>query len=132
MLPLHFPWSPCLARALLHGHLGSERCLRVLCPLQATVVMWKILQVPHVPLMVRMFFPRLFVHLLLQVFFSTMDTPEEVNKFWKGCQEQHGFAASPNRFSIPVLLSLPCAQGMSQCSQHDLSFVLHTGLQWRP
>ena len=124
--------SPCLTQALPHRHLGTERCLWVLCPLQATVVMWKILQVPCVPHTVMMFFPRLFVHLLLQVLISTLDTPEEIDKFWKGCQEDHGFAASPNRFSIPVLLSLPCPQGRSQCSQHDLSFVLHTGLQWRP
>ena len=67
------------------------------------MVIWKILQVPSVPRMVMMFFPRLFVHLLFQVFFSTMDTPEEVDKFWKGCQEEHGFPASPNRFPIPVL-----------------------------
>ena len=123
--------SPCLTQALLHGRLSSERGLWVLCPFQATVVMWKILHVPCIPPGSE-HFTRLFVHLLLQVFFSTLDTPEELKKFWKGCQEEHGFAASPNRFSIPVLLSLPCPQGRSQCSQHDLSFVLHTGLQWRP
>ncbi|XP_005062065.1 PREDICTED: maestro heat-like repeat-containing protein family member 9 [Ficedula albicollis] len=49
--------------------------------LAATVVMWKILQVPFVPYIVISFFPRLFVHLLFQVFFSTLDTPEEVDEF---------------------------------------------------
>ncbi|XP_032942570.1 uncharacterized protein LOC117011328 isoform X2 [Catharus ustulatus] len=55
-----------------------------------------------------MFFPCLFVHLLLQVLVSTLDTPEEIDKFWKGCQEEHGFAASPNRFAVEILKSLLC------------------------
>nr|XP_041569373.1 uncharacterized protein LOC115492332 isoform X2 [Taeniopygia guttata] len=57
--------------------------------------------------MVTVYFPRLFVHLLFQVLFSTLDMPEEVDTFWEGCQQQHGLATSPNRCSIPVLLSLP-------------------------
>ncbi|XP_056372208.1 uncharacterized protein LOC130266983, partial [Oenanthe melanoleuca] len=74
----------------------------------ATVVMWKILQVPYVPHVVTLDFTRLFVHLLFQVFFSTLDMPEEVDKFWKGCQQQHGLAARPNRFAVQTLKSLLC------------------------
>ncbi|XP_064256689.1 maestro heat-like repeat-containing protein family member 9 [Passer domesticus] len=76
--------------------------------LAATVVMWKILQVPCVPHMVTVYFPRLFVHLLFQVFFTTLDMPEEVDTFWKGCQEQYDLAASPNRFAVRTLKSLLC------------------------
>ncbi|KAL9820651.1 maestro heat-like repeat-containing protein family member 7 [Geothlypis trichas] len=76
--------------------------------LAATVVMWKILQVPCVPHMVTVYFPRLFVHLLSQVFFSTLDVPEEVDAFWKGCQEEYGLATSPNRFAVRTLKSLLC------------------------
>ncbi|CAN8180839.1 unnamed protein product [Coccothraustes coccothraustes] len=76
--------------------------------LAAAVVMWKILQMPCVPHMVTVYFPRLFVHLLFQVLFSTLDMPEEVDTFWKGCQEQHGLATSPNRFAAQTLKSLLC------------------------
>ena len=124
--------SPSHARALPHGHLGSERCLGVVCPLQATLVMWKILQVPCVPHVVTVYLPRLFVHLLFQVFFSTVEMPEKVENLWRACQEQHGLATDPHRCSMPVLLSLPCPQGRSQCPQRDPGFALHTGLQCRP
>ncbi|XP_056371700.1 maestro heat-like repeat-containing protein family member 7 [Oenanthe melanoleuca] len=76
--------------------------------LAATVVMWKILQVPDVPHVVMKSLPHVFVHLLFQVLFSTLDTPMEVNKFWKECQKQHGLAASPNRFAVQTLKSLLC------------------------
>ena len=96
------------------------------------MVMWKILQVPCWPHLMVIYFPLLFVHLLFQVFFSTVAMPDEVESLWKGCQEEHGLTTSPNRFSIPVLLSLPRPQGRSQCSQRDLSFALHTGWQCGP
>nr|XP_041576911.1 maestro heat-like repeat-containing protein family member 6 [Taeniopygia guttata] len=76
--------------------------------LAATVVIWKILQMPCVPHMVTVYFPHLFVHLLFQVLFSTLDMPEEVDTFWKGCQQQHGLATSPNRFAVQTLKSLLC------------------------
>ncbi|XP_030825651.1 uncharacterized protein LOC115916079, partial [Camarhynchus parvulus] len=76
--------------------------------LAATVVMWKMLQEPPVPRVVRSYFPRLFVHLLFQVFFSTEEMPEEVNTFWKECLEEHGLATSPNRFAVHTLKSLLC------------------------
>ncbi|XP_023802798.1 LOW QUALITY PROTEIN: uncharacterized protein LOC111944273, partial [Cyanistes caeruleus] len=76
--------------------------------LAATVVMWKILQVPCWPEALTVYFPQLFVHLLLQVFFSTEQMPEEGWNFWKRCQEEHGFATSPNRFAVQTLKSLLC------------------------
>ncbi|OWK49518.1 hypothetical protein RLOC_00008039 [Lonchura striata] len=76
--------------------------------LAATVVMWKLLQLPCVPHMVTVYLPHLFVHLLFQVFFSTLDMPEEVDTFWKGCQQQYGLATSPNRFAVQTLKSLLC------------------------
>ncbi|XP_064252154.1 uncharacterized protein LOC135284530 [Passer domesticus] len=45
---------------------------------EATLVMWKVLQVPCIPRIMKVYFPHLFVHLLFQVFFSTLDMPEEV------------------------------------------------------
>ncbi|XP_053838364.1 uncharacterized protein LOC128809958 [Vidua macroura] len=76
--------------------------------LAATVVMWKILQEPCVPRIATAYLPRLFVHLLFQVFFSTEEMPKKVLTFWKGCQEQHGLATSPNRFAVRTLKSLLC------------------------
>nr|XP_041569287.1 uncharacterized protein LOC121469036 isoform X4 [Taeniopygia guttata] len=113
VLPLRC--SPCVSPglslpywALPHGHLGTERCLGLLCPLQATVVMWKILQLPCVPHVVTVCFPCLFVHLLFQVLFSTLDMPEEVDTFWKGCQQQHGLATNPSSFAEQTLKALLC------------------------
>ncbi|XP_068052835.1 maestro heat-like repeat-containing protein family member 7 [Anomalospiza imberbis] len=78
--------------------------------LAATVVMWKILQEPCVSHIVKVHSSRVLVHLLFQVFFSTEETPEEVDTFWKGCQEQHGLATSPNRFAVRTLKSLLCLE----------------------
>ncbi|OWK49557.1 hypothetical protein RLOC_00013629, partial [Lonchura striata] len=96
-----------------------------LCPLQATVVMWKILQVPCVPHIVTMYFPRLFVHLLFQVLFSTLDNPEEVDTFWKGCQQQYGLTTSPNRFAVQALKSLLC-----QMQHEDVVVAMERKCGW--
>ncbi|XP_056352623.1 maestro heat-like repeat-containing protein family member 6 [Oenanthe melanoleuca] len=90
--------------------------------LAATVVMWKILQEPCIPQIVTLYCTRLFVHLLFQAYFSTLDTPEEVDKFWKECQQQHGFDASPNRFAVQTLKSLLCRrqyEGVVTAVEHN-------------
>ncbi|XP_023801707.1 uncharacterized protein LOC111942877 isoform X2 [Cyanistes caeruleus] len=92
--------------------------------LAATVVMWKFLQVPCVPRVVNVYFPRLFVHLLFQVFFSTLDISEDLNAFWKGCQEQHGLATSPSRFAVQTLKSLLCQM---RCNEVVLSMERKCG-----
>nr|XP_041569114.1 uncharacterized protein LOC115492413 isoform X2 [Taeniopygia guttata] len=94
-------------------------------PKQATVVMWKILQLPCVPQMVTVYFPRLFVHLLFQVFFSTLDMPEEVDTFWKGCQQQHGLATNPSRFAVRTLKSLLC-----QMQHEDVVVAMERKCGW--
>ncbi|XP_023803430.1 maestro heat-like repeat-containing protein family member 7, partial [Cyanistes caeruleus] len=76
--------------------------------LAATVVMWKFLRMPCIPCVLNVYFPRLFVHLVFQVLFSTLEMPQEVDTFWKACQEQHGLAISPNRFAVQILKSLLC------------------------
>nr|XP_041576829.1 uncharacterized protein LOC121471077 [Taeniopygia guttata] len=91
-----------------HSTCTSDGDHTAVLALAATVVMWKILQLPCVPQMVTVYFPRLFVHLLFQVLFSTLDVPEEVDTFWKGCQQQYGLATSPSRFAVQTLKSLLC------------------------
>ncbi|XP_064250258.1 uncharacterized protein LOC135283405 isoform X2 [Passer domesticus] len=93
--------------------------------LAATVVMWKILNVPCVPHVVTVYFPRLFVHLLFQVFFSTVDMPEEVDTFWTGCQQQYGLAISPNRFAVRTLKSLLC-----QMQHEDVVVAMERKCGW--
>ncbi|XP_064257048.1 uncharacterized protein LOC135287760 [Passer domesticus] len=72
------PYSPIFqskTSAALLDMLVEEDCYH---PKQATLVMWKVLQVPCIPRIMKVYFPHLFVHLLFQVFFSTLDMPEEV------------------------------------------------------
>ncbi|OWK54959.1 hypothetical protein RLOC_00001888 [Lonchura striata] len=77
------------------------------------------------------FAPQLLVALVVQICDSTANTSEEVDAFWKQCQEEHHLNTNPSRCSIPALPCLPCLQGRRQRSQHDLGFALHTGLQCR-
>ncbi|XP_041891282.1 maestro heat-like repeat-containing protein family member 7 isoform X2 [Corvus kubaryi] len=78
--------------------------------LAATVVMWKILQVSCCPRVVtpRVFFPRLFVHLLSQVFFSTVEMTEKVDNLWRLCREEHDLPTEPSRFAVQTLKVLLC------------------------
>ncbi|XP_031971217.1 uncharacterized protein LOC116446882 isoform X2 [Corvus moneduloides] len=78
--------------------------------LAATVVMWKILQVPCVPQAVTVYLPRLFVHLLFQVFFSTGEMPEEVDDLWRVCRKEHGLPTNPSRFALQTLRALLCLE----------------------
>nr|XP_041569241.1 maestro heat-like repeat-containing protein family member 6 [Taeniopygia guttata] len=93
--------------------------------LAATVLMWKILQLPCVPHMVTVYLPHLLVHLLFQVLFSTLDVPEEVNTFWKGCQQQYGLDTSPNRFAVQTLKSLLC-----QMQHEDVVVAMERKCGW--
>lgn len=87
--------------------LGTECCLWVVYPLQVTRVLWEILRLPWCPEPFMEYAPHLLVALLYQVFISTEEMPEEIDTFWKKCQEEHDLPTSGNRCSIPVLLSLP-------------------------
>nr|XP_032601055.2 uncharacterized protein LOC116807173 isoform X1 [Taeniopygia guttata]XP_041568721.1 uncharacterized protein LOC116807173 isoform X1 [Taeniopygia guttata]XP_041568722.1 uncharacterized protein LOC116807173 isoform X1 [Taeniopygia guttata]XP_041568723.1 uncharacterized protein LOC116807173 isoform X1 [Taeniopygia guttata] len=91
-----------------HSTCTSDGDHTAVLALAATVVMWKILQLPCVPHVVTVCFPCLFVHLLFQVLFSTLDMPEEVDTFWKGCQQQHGLATNPSSFAEQTLKALLC------------------------
>nr|XP_041569022.1 uncharacterized protein LOC121468883 [Taeniopygia guttata] len=108
-----------------HSTCTSDGDHTAVLALAATVVMWKILQLPCVPQMVTVYFPRLFVHLLFQVFFSTLDMPEEVDTFWKGCQQQHGLASNPSRFAVRTLKSLLC-----QMQHEDVVVAMERKCGW--
>ncbi|XP_053803458.1 maestro heat-like repeat-containing protein family member 6 isoform X2 [Vidua chalybeata] len=74
--------------------------------LAATRVVWEILRLPWCPAPFMEYSPRLLVALLFQVFVSTLDMPEEVNTFWKECQEQLNLPTSINRFAVQTVRAL--------------------------
>lgn len=85
------PW------ALPHGHPGTERCLGLLL-LQATLVIWVIVQVPQCHEAMILYSSRLFVALLFHVVITTQQMPpEEVDTFWRACQEEHRLPTNYNR-----------------------------------
>lgn len=96
--------------------------------LQATRALWEIIHLPQGPEVLIMYFPRLFVALLFQVFSSTEQMPVEVKAFWRRCQHKHCLPTNPKRCSILALPSPQCPWIWGQDSWHDLGFALHTDL----
>ena len=89
--------SPCVSpRALPQGQLGTERCLGLLL-LQATLALWVIVQVPRCHEAMNLYSSRTFVALLSHVAITTQQMPEEVDLFWRACQEEHRLPTNPNR-----------------------------------
>nr|XP_041569040.1 maestro heat-like repeat-containing protein family member 6 [Taeniopygia guttata] len=76
--------------------------------LAATVTMWRVFNLTWCPPVVQVYFPKLLLRLLFQAYISTLDMPEEVDTFWKRCQEQHDLAAHPNSFALQTLKALLC------------------------
>ncbi|XP_027487917.1 maestro heat-like repeat-containing protein family member 6, partial [Corapipo altera] len=76
--------------------------------LAATLALWMIVQEPQCPGPLMDYSPHLLVDLLLQVFLSTEQTSEEVDTFWRGCQEQHDLPTEPNRFAVLAMKALLC------------------------
>ncbi|XP_066427155.1 maestro heat-like repeat-containing protein family member 7 [Molothrus aeneus] len=76
--------------------------------LAATVALWRVFNLAWRSPVVLEYFSNLFLHLLFQAYISMQDMPEEVETFWKGCQEQHGLSANPNSFALQTLKALLC------------------------
>ncbi|XP_027766440.1 maestro heat-like repeat-containing protein family member 7 [Empidonax traillii] len=76
--------------------------------LAATLALRLIIQEPKCQDAVFNYVPHLLVALLIQISMSTDQMPEEVNAFWRGCQEEHGLPANPNRFAVQTLKALLC------------------------
>ncbi|CAN8201051.1 unnamed protein product [Coccothraustes coccothraustes] len=90
----------------LHGVSTSDGDKTHVFALAATRVVWEILRLPWCPAPFMEYSPRLLVALLFQVFVSTLDMPEEVNSFWKECQEELSLPTSPNRFAVQTVKAL--------------------------
>ncbi|KAJ7397504.1 hypothetical protein BTVI_134867 [Pitangus sulphuratus] len=74
--------------------------------LAATVALWKILQMLVCTCTLKTCFPKLFVHLLFQVFFSTVHMLEEVDTFWRECQKQGSLPTNANSFAVLTIKTL--------------------------
>ncbi|CAN8201135.1 unnamed protein product [Coccothraustes coccothraustes] len=74
--------------------------------LAATRAIWEILRLPCCPKPFVKYSPHLLVALLCQVFVSTEQMSEEVNTFWKKCQEENGLPANPNSFVVSTVKAL--------------------------
>ncbi|XP_064495527.1 maestro heat-like repeat-containing protein family member 7 [Pseudopipra pipra] len=91
-----------------HRRRTSDGDERDVFALAATVALWEILQLSHswCPGGVKDNFPRLLLTLLFQVFISTEEMSEEVETFWRRCQEQRSLPPNPNRFAVQTVKAL--------------------------
>ncbi|XP_050827848.1 uncharacterized protein LOC127059346 [Serinus canaria] len=94
--------------ALPHGRPGTECCLRLLCLLQASLVLWKIAPMSEWHSAIVHHSPQLFVALLLQIVTSTEQMPEdaETRSFWGACQEEHDLPGNPSRLAAQAMKAL--------------------------
>ncbi|NXU33364.1 MROH9 protein, partial [Thalassarche chlororhynchos] len=72
----------------LHSTSTSDGDKKDVFALAATRALWEILQLPRYPKWFEAHFPGLLLALLFQIFFSTEQMPEEVDTFWRGCQQE--------------------------------------------
>ncbi|XP_056351736.1 uncharacterized protein LOC130255280 [Oenanthe melanoleuca] len=75
--------------------------------LAATLVLWVMVQLPKGQKAMRMHASEpLFTALLMQDFITSQPMPKEVDKFWRGCQEQHRLPSKPNRLAVQTMKAL--------------------------
>ncbi|KAM3667281.1 maestro heat-like repeat-containing protein family member 7 [Ammospiza maritima maritima] len=76
--------------------------------LAATLVIWVIIQVPKCHEAMHKYAPHLLVTLIVQICESTAHASEEVDTFWKKCQEEHHLNINPSRFAVQTMKALLC------------------------
>ncbi|XP_064244300.1 maestro heat-like repeat-containing protein family member 6 [Passer domesticus] len=76
--------------------------------LAATLVLWRIAPMSEWHDAILLHSPQLFVDLLLQIFTTTEQMPEdaETRSFWRVCWEEHGLPSDPNRFAAQTMKAL--------------------------
>ncbi|XP_027766733.1 maestro heat-like repeat-containing protein family member 7, partial [Empidonax traillii] len=92
----------------VHGMFSSDSNNTHVSSLAATLALRLIIQKPECQDAVFNCAPHLLVALLFQISMSTQQMSEEVNAFWRGCQEEHGLPTNPNRFAVQTLKALLC------------------------
>ncbi|XP_027766463.1 uncharacterized protein LOC114072815, partial [Empidonax traillii] len=93
----------------------------------ASLALWLILQEPKCQDAVKNYVPRLVMALLFQVSMSTEQVPEEMNTFWRRCQQSHPLPSHPNRFLVQTLKALLC-----HLQWEDILMARKRRLAWDP
>ena len=93
------------------------------------MVLREILRLPLCPVEVEKQFPELLLLLLFQISSIAQQTPEEVDAFCRGCQQEERIPTSPSRCSVPVPPSFPWSWSPGQGCQCDPGFALPAGLR---
>ncbi|KAM9630231.1 maestro heat-like repeat-containing protein family member 7 isoform 3-T4 [Morphnus guianensis] len=92
----------------LHSTCTSDGDSADVFALAATRVLQEILRLPGSPRRLNVLFPRIFLALLFQIFFATQQMPEEVDTFWRGCQQEGCPPTNPSRFAMLTVKALLC------------------------
>ncbi|XP_065493647.1 maestro heat-like repeat-containing protein family member 6 [Caloenas nicobarica] len=95
----------------LHSTSTSDGDHQDVIALAATRALREILRMPRCPRGLKLHFPRLLLALLFQVLYSTEQLPEEVDSFWRECQEEGRLPTSPSRFIVLTVKALLCRLG---------------------
>ncbi|XP_064263034.1 maestro heat-like repeat-containing protein family member 6 [Passer domesticus] len=91
----------------VHSTCTSDGDNKDVFALAATLVIWVI--VPKCQEAMILHSSRLFVALLFHVVITTQQMPpEEVENFWRACQEEHRLPSKPNRFAVQAMKALLC------------------------
>ncbi|XP_061876157.1 maestro heat-like repeat-containing protein family member 6 [Colius striatus] len=95
----------------LHTTSTSDGENVVIFPLAATRALLEIFWIPQCKVTLKKLFPRFLLALLSQTFFITEERYEEVDAFWRGCEQEGQFPSTPNRFVLAVLKEMLCYLG---------------------
>ncbi|XP_039925704.1 uncharacterized protein LOC120755138 isoform X1 [Hirundo rustica] len=90
----------------LHKMYTSDGDNKDVFALAGTRTVWEVLRLPWCPEPFIEYSPHLVVALLFQVFISTEQITEDINTFWRRCQEEQNLPTSLNRFAVNTLKAL--------------------------
>ncbi|XP_056371404.1 maestro heat-like repeat-containing protein family member 6 isoform X4 [Oenanthe melanoleuca] len=88
----------------VHSICTSDGDNKDIFALAATLVIWLIVPQCHKAMI--LYSSHLFVALLFHIVITTQEMPEEVDNFWRACQEQHRLPCKPNRFAVQAMKAL--------------------------
>ncbi|XP_064256900.1 uncharacterized protein LOC135287537 [Passer domesticus] len=107
----------------VHSTCTSDGDNKDVFALAATLVIWVIVPQCHEAMI--LYSSRLFVALLFHVVITTQQMPpEEVENFWRACQEEHHLPSKPSRFAVQAMKALLCRL---ECDQEVMAMERKCG-----
>ncbi|XP_064257003.1 maestro heat-like repeat-containing protein family member 1 [Passer domesticus] len=107
----------------VHSTCTSDGDNKDVFALAATLVIWVIVPQCHEAMI--LYSSRLFVALLFHVVITMQQMPpEEVENFWRACQEEHRLPSKPSRFAGQAMKALLCRL---QCDQEVMAMERKCG-----